>query len=1060
MKKNYILNLFAALVILPTVAVSAQGEFPERRLTSTAPAQLSEVMEAPAPNEDKNKGKLIYATTLLDYSNERGWYEIRANVPYEYKKIKTWDPGSGSKLDGLHCGSWGGDAYYAFRVFLYDLNLDYPDSFVKVDVKTGEWTVVRQFSKSDDFVKNWKSKYNIYDMTYDIKKDVIYAYGQTKKTDRSVTSIYKVDKTNGDLTLIKDLDFISFVMAVDFEGNMWVQTGIYDGDLLVGCKLICMDTDNFNTIKEIELKNDGAPFKMTYYGTMSFDYSTDDLYLLACNGASSDMEGLYLIDEETGEMINKGPVWGNFVGMYIPYLLPEKENAPAMVSDLNAVSDAEGALKATLTWTNPSKQWNQEELTDLSEIRIYRKGNDVPVEKVAVTSDKIGQQMSWVDESPVNGMNSYFIAPYSVAGGEGLRDSIEVFVGQDVPGAVKNLVIEGSAESVILSWEAPERGLNGGSVNASDIKYTIVRYPDNKVVAENISETTFTDAELIGQLCYRYEIKTSNEIGEGATQTSDDVIAGAPHEVSFGLNFVDELYSKAWTNLGRWSWTPGSMPGDERMYTTAEQMENNWLVSPDFKLEAGKKYRLTTTIKTDIAPNNGLYNFKFALGKGKTVDAMGEKTIRDVVNFRCDEYYKETVYEDIIDVTETGVYNFGIESSYNKNGDMFSLKSIYVEPAYNADMVAVGIKNLAEVVYNKDNNCIVEVRNKGLVAATEYTVKIVRVDDEGNYVVLGETTDVPVLAPGKSKEVDFTFKPDLEQDMEIFALVEIKNDGNEENNISEAYPIIVLPEDMAPYNRYIMDESVADHDTRVPLSFVTAETMTQTIYLADEINVTMNSRIQRIAYEYEGNEITSTLGPVNVKIYMSNTDKEYFASDKDMIPLNSMKVVWEGEVSINPGSNIMTFFLNEEFVYAHGKNLCIALTKSGNVGNIYPAVFKVFNGSYDTPRTYLQEGAVFTTRSIPALNIALIEDLEAVGLEKEITVAPKVWYNREASTLNFEGKQLSEVSIFDISGKMIETFDNVEYTESVNVSLPTGIYVVNTVDVDGNVENIKVSVVK
>lgn len=56
-----------------------------------------------------------------------------------------------------------------------------------------------------------------------------------------------------------------------------------------------------------------------------------------------------------------------------------------------------------------------------------------------------------------------------------------------------------------------------------------------------------------------------------------------------------------------------------------------------------------------------------------------------------------------------------------------------------------------------------------------------------------------------------------------------------------------------------------------------------------------------------------------------------------------MTQVYEGSVTINPGTNFMSFILSEEFEYKKDKNLCIAVVKNGLVGNDYPALFKMFN---------------------------------------------------------------------------------------------------------------------
>lgn len=528
----------------------------------------------------------MYATTLDDYYNqERGWYKFWSKEPQNAIKLKTWNPGSQSFVDGLRCGCWGGDAYYAFYIFQYSLGYDYPYAFVKVEPETGELDIVKNFEQGDDFYDNWHS-YTLYCMTYNPVKDEVYALGQTTKENQAqVSTLYKIDRATGTPTKLHDFDFISLAMSVDMEGTLWVQNSIYENESNVGAKLIAYDTDNFDVKKEVKLSYNGSPFVTAYYGTMSFDYTTGDLYWIALR-ADDNKQQLYTVNLETGNMEALGAFWGDFVGLYIPYTLPENENAPAKVQDLKATPDMTGSMKSTLTWTNPSLQWNKKDLTDLKEVQIYKNDSETPAATLPAEG-KEGQEMSWTDETPNAGINTYYVVPCNESG-KGIKDSISVFVGEDVPGAVGNIVVQNNGESVTVTWDAPEFGMNGGYVNPEGLKYTIVRYPDEVEIAKDQTETTFTDTNLGNQQCYYYTIQTSNVTGVGETTETEKFVAGAAYTTPVKFNFTDQMTSEAWTNLGDWEWNGGSMAGDEGMMTTTHQRENSWLISPDVKLEAVK----------------------------------------------------------------------------------------------------------------------------------------------------------------------------------------------------------------------------------------------------------------------------------------------------------------------------------------------------------------------------------------------------------------------------------------------------------------------------------------
>lgn len=1062
MKKFKREMLLATGLLLSAVTVAQQGElkkFPDFRVNAAMESLNLEGEEFPekvSPNADKEKGFVMYATTLNDYfKKERGWYTMRSYDTGNATKLKTWNPGSQSYVYGLRCGSWGGDDYYAYYVMEYDLGFDYPDSFVKVDIETGDTTVVRKFSEGDEFYDNWHDYY-LYYMTYNPVKDVIYALGATTFSDGTQgASIYTVDKETGIPTKLKDFDFISFAAAVDMKGDLWIHQSIYDDNGYVGCKLACMDTDDFSVKSEVMLTHYTRPFKTMFYGTMSFNYTTGELFWAATDEYNS--QSFYRLDKETGALETLGALWGNFVGLYIPYVLPDKPDAPSAVVDLTATPDMTGKLKSTLRWKNPETQWNEEELTKLAEILIYKKGIEDPVATLATTSQNIGQEMEWTDENAVSGINTYYVTPCSEVGVKGITDSINVFVGEDLPGPVQNLTVEGKGQSVVISWEVPTYGLNEGYLDNSNLMYTVVRYPDGLEVAKDIKELTVTDTNIDKLSCYYYTVQAKSSLGTGDVVQSANVIAGDVYTAPVSLDFSNSLNAELWTVLGSWEWTRGVEDGDERMITLAEDWPENWLISPDIKLEAGKRYKITSIIRTDLGPKCS-HDFKFALGMGKTAEDMTIE-LRDVQGHNIVSTYLVEKYVDYVDITETGNYNYGI-NVYTINGyDVFSLLGITVEEVLEVDMAVGGIENIFEAVYNTDNTCTVTVRNNGSKDVNNYTLKIARFVEDGNHVVLGEQTEVPAIKAYEEAKVEVTFKPDLEEDMQIVAIVEAEGDGNLSDNVSEPYSIVVLPEGMSTFNRRITNEANQGVFTRVPMSFYTDESICHSIYLSDELLMPNGGKIIRLAYEYEGNEIESILGPFSVKVYMAHTDLVQFKTTDDVIDISTMQLVYDGESTISPGVNKMTFNLQEEFEYDGKKNICVAIVKNGLVGVTFPAFFNIFSDDVENLRTILEDGSPINIEDVPVLQLAVVENTS--GIEDVFTVnGKKIWYDTENNTLNFSDSNVLSVSVYDMSGKLVYSSNIASGVNTLNLNLPSGLYVVNAVNEDGLTDRLKISVMR
>lgn len=1057
MKKYYSFVLFA-ITALSFFTANAQDakSFPKWKVSSPNQQEVKSISKV-SPNEDKVKGILMYATTLTDYFIERGWWSFKSADTYNATKIKTWVPGSKSYVNGLRCGSWGGDAYYGYYVKQYDLGFDHPDSFVKVNVATGDTTVITRFPEGHDFRDNWY-KYLLYCMTYNPVDKVIYALGQTALEDRSVSSLYMIDKETGTPTKIKDFDFISFAFAVDMDGKLWIEAPILNDteDQILGCKFYCMDTKNFIVEKELSLTVSGKSFKTHYYGTMSFDYTNGNLYWIASDEYYK--QATYKVNTETGGMEKLGtPYWGGiYIGLYIPYTLPDAPEAPVAVTELTAEAAATGVLQCTLKWINPTLQWNKEELTKLSEILIYRKGVQEPVATLNTTASDIGREMEWIDLSATQGINAYYVVPCSEKGVKGTKDSIKVYVGEDVPGVVSNIQLALDGESVVVTWDAPIIGHNEGYLDPSKTKYTITRFPDNLQLAKDLTEKTFTDNNLNELQYYYYIIQATNNIGAGDSVQSESIMAGSSYTIPVELKFSSYSDSEIWTNLGRWYWSQGVQVGDEKMMVAVKEERDNWLISPSIKLEGGKRYRIKSTIKTDFGPNNCLYNFIFTIGKGKT-GADQTTVLRDVKDYKVAQYFFINTFEDYVDITESGIYNYGINVTKIIGDDEFSFMGVSIEEVCNVDMAAVEMSNIFEAIYNTDNICNVTVKNNGKNVISDYKVQVARVTADG-YAVLGEATEVQAIEPTNTAVIPITFRPNKEENMDIVGIVVAEGDGNATNDKTGIYSITVLPEGTMKFNRFVTGDGKDSH-TRIPLSFKSDESTAQSLYLVNEIGAHKNCKIQRMAYEYTDNGISSVLGPVNVKIYMGNTDKQEYSSADEMIPVTDLKLVYDGETTINQGFNNMAFNLQEPFEYQKDKNLCITVVKNGLVGTDLPAIFNVFNyyeGS--SIRTILLEKKSSMQKDVPVLHLATNEE---TGISRDITIGNSfVWYNPFNQTLNFTDIHIREVHIYDISGKVIANYSLSDNTTTLPVNIPLGLYIIRTLSTNGTMTNAKLNIMK
>lgn len=88
------------------------------------------------------------------------------------------------------------------------------------------------------------------------------------------------------------------------------------------------------------------------------------------------------------------------------------ENAAQAPTDLNVVPAADNELKATLTWTNPSKALNQQALTNIDKIVVERSGKVV----AELTGTNPGETVTFVDEN-VPCFSTFTYSVYAIVNG-------------------------------------------------------------------------------------------------------------------------------------------------------------------------------------------------------------------------------------------------------------------------------------------------------------------------------------------------------------------------------------------------------------------------------------------------------------------------------------------------------------------------------------------------------------------------------------------------------------------------------------------------------------------
>lgn len=1085
MKQVYLSLLLAGLTAAPALGQKTTvNAFPKPLAPVANAGMKAPQFHLPSAIDDKKKGITMYAGQRLDQSKHRSWVKWQTGDSFNFTKIYEYihhDKYNEDQQRGIYMGAYdsSNDTYYAFFNMHYTFG-DMPMALAKVDMLTGDTTNVFQFAdlaEPDVEQTAWYNGRYKYAMAYDPVKEVMYALGadyENGDPNLGYTVLYEVNlnaTTLNDLfSKVKDMDGLYWDFCFDTQGNAWFAQKYGGSDGIVkGTNLVKMDGD-FNRISEVKMQSEwGEDINSIYFSTMYFDNSTGDLYYLPCSDYGS--TSLYKVNSTTG--ISQSVAWFNqgnhFTGLYIPYLTADNGAAPARVSGLDAQADLNGAMKDTIKWVTPSKTWAGDDLANLQTVKIYRKNAGYATTELTKTADLIANSqllatvpateketaMSWVDENPIDGINTYYVLAANDKG-NGVIDSIRCYMGIDVPGAVGNIMLEKNGTGVNISWDAPEKGANNGYIGTEGLSYKITRLPDSVVVAENVTDTKYTDNTLGEQQSYSYTVQAVNAKGAGAIATSNPIMAGAALKTPVSLAFDTQADADRWSTnkmnnsiyfsyAGGWSDDYKCMIG----YGTSTGTVEGTLISPPLYLEEGKTYRFTTDFQADYFDDA---YFDLYVGVGTNSESQDGATIiasREGEQY-AEQYHREK-YEDYFVAPASGTYYYTLRVKTVDKYNIFKLFGLKVDYVAESDMAATSIDGVLEAVAQQANECTVKVRNLGSKDQENYTVKLL-MDNEGKMVEVGSGTGTELLKTGETADVKVSFNPPYDGVWDFYGVVVANGDEVRANDTTAVKTLKVLEAGSQGWTNIVTTGHKEDLSSFGLFWNDSESEYSQSVYYPEEIKTIKGGVIKRIGWMYDGaDNLTDRSDPVDVKIYLAHTDKKSFAGEGDLVLPSDRELVVEGQMVFEPGKDhLISFALDTPFEYNNEQNLAVICEKSGTTGYNMCALWHIYNNDWSTgyvERTLMNSGGYWSRPELPILFLGIYDP---TGVERVQLVGADVAYAN--GLLAFD--QVVNAEVYTVGGKLVSSFKG----SSARLNLAKGMYVVRATAADGQVMVKKINV--
>ncbi len=551
--------------------------------------------------ENRTAYGIILHNSIFNY--EYGIGTFNTGNPENMKLLNAWH----NNLN-IYAGAAANGEYYGF-FYQYDYFGPIPRTFSKINLRTGALTTVKDWSDM---------KVKLQDMTYDYSTQTMYALG----FDAS-SYLYTIDLETGDITQGPEIKVTLATLAATYEGRLYginlkgilyeinKQTGEVTEVLKMNVPLYSMQSMEFD-------HTDGA----LYWCSDLHDVDQPEL-----------VNQLYKIDVEQktyktiGQLADGGV---EVVGLYIPFVLAGFD-APGQATEVKATPAEKGKEEAVITWKNPAKTHGGDPLSGKLSISLLR-DNQIIGNMVG----NAGEEMSWPDNDVKQGEHVYTVIAKDPIHGDGARVDVDVYVGNDYPTYVNDLelTVGEKCESINLTWSIPSVGTHNGYYDPSNITYKLIRYPDKKVIADELRETSYKDEDINRLGSYSYGIIATNAAGSSQEAISESVIAGKAIDIPYSCEFNDG-------NAAMNQWTIADGNGDGMKLTVnsgfnqmifkdnvyavdylidpsySQKDADEWLISPPLNFEAGKNYKVSFDVRSV-----GKDEFNFTFGELNTPESQ------------------------------------------------------------------------------------------------------------------------------------------------------------------------------------------------------------------------------------------------------------------------------------------------------------------------------------------------------------------------------------------------------------------------------------------------------
>lgn len=415
---------------------------------------------------------------------------------------------------------------------------------------------------------------------------MVYAITYNSNGDGFQLATIEYSETAAVTTAIGEFNYNVNSIAFDSTGQLYaiVYNGETVGESFVVTESFLVKINKTNPADYTLVGETGVAPK--YLSDSAIDTKTNRMFWAVSDDTAGYMAEIDLTTGAATRILDF-PLNEEVVGLVIPAPAAE-EGAPAKVTDL-AANFADGSMSGTIDFVAPTTLYDGSNGIGELSYTVLCDG-----ESVATGTTAFGATVNAAVTVAESGMHT-FVVYCSNAAGDGPKAQIKAFVGKGVPAAttVSAYYADGVAN---VSWIPVTESADGGYVNPAEVTYTVTRYPEGVVVADGITEASFSEplAEPESIVSYTYGVKATYSGATSAEAMSNAIVLGSivpPYTQDFSNSNALDAFTIIDANNDGKTWMVYN--GEARMAYNSSLDMDDWLITPPMKLEAGKAYKVS-----------------------------------------------------------------------------------------------------------------------------------------------------------------------------------------------------------------------------------------------------------------------------------------------------------------------------------------------------------------------------------------------------------------------------------------------------------------------------------